>query len=114
MQAPLEITFRDMTASPSAEAFVERWADRLERAYDRIEHCAVTIEVPHRSQRQGKKFHVRIELRVPDQVIVVSRDPGVDPTHQDVFVAISDAFLAARRRLQEHARIQRGEVKHHA
>jgi ribosome-associated translation inhibitor RaiA len=114
MQAPLEITFRDMAASPAAEAFVERWAGRLERTYDRIEHCAVTIEVPHRSQRQGQKFHVRIELRVPDNFIVVSRDRSVDPAHEDVRVAISDAFVAARRRLQDHARIQRGDVKHHA
>jgi ribosome-associated translation inhibitor RaiA len=113
MPARLEIIFRGMTASPAVEALVERWATRLDRAFDRIHRCAVTIEQPHRSQHQGQTFHVRIEIGVPDAAIVVSRDHGDDPAHEDVHVAIADAFHAARRRLQDHVRIRRGEVKLH-
>ncbi len=61
----------------------------------------------------GWRFHVKLDLTVPGYEIAVSRDPERDPKHQDVYVALADAFRAARRRLSEHARILRGEVKHH-
>ena len=93
---------------------MHRWVARLEHAFERIERCAVVIEVPHRHQRQGNVFHVRVEVTVPDRTIAVSRDPGLDHAHEDVYVAIANAFRAARRQLQDHARIQRGDVKIHA
>lgn len=114
MKPPVDITFRAMEPSPAVVDAVNEWAERLAHSFDRIERCAVTIEVPHRHQRQGNTFHVRIELTVPNQMITVSRDPGLDHKHEDVYVAITDAFRAARRQLQDHARIQRGDVKLHA
>jgi len=103
-----------MTPSPCVEDAVRRWAARLEHTYDRIERCAVVIEVPHRHHRQGNTFHIRVEVTVPDRTIEVSRDPGLDHAHEDIYVAISDAFRAARRQLLDYARIKRGEVKVHA
>lgn len=114
MQLPVDITFRGMDPSPSVESAIKRWAERLDHASGKIQRCAVVVDVPHRSQRQGQTFQVRVELTVPDHTIAVSRDPGIDHTHEDVYVAIADAFRAARRQLQAHAEIQRGEVKLHA
>jgi ribosome-associated translation inhibitor RaiA len=111
---PVDIRFRGMTPSPAVEAAVHRWVERLARAFDRIIHCEVVIEEPHRSQRHGQGFHVRVEVAVPDCTIAVSRDPGLDPAHENVYVALNDAFRAARRQLQDHARIRRGDVKLHA
>lgn len=114
MQTPVDITFRGMPKSLAAEASVTRWVDRLARAFGRILRCTVVIEVPHRSQRQGQTFHVRVEIAIPDHVVEVSRDPGIDHTHEDLYMAISDAFRAARRQLQDRTQIQRGEIKLHA
>jgi ribosome-associated translation inhibitor RaiA len=114
MTVPLEITFRGMSPSPAVETSVRQWLDRLAVQFDRIQRCEVVIEVPHRSQQKGQTFRVRVELVVPDKVIEVARDPGIDHAHEDVYVAITDAFRAARRQLQAHAQIIRGEVKHHA
>ena len=111
---PIDITFRSMAPSPAVEETVQRWVARLEHAFDRIEHCSVVIEVPHRSQRRGKLFRIAIQLGLPGTTIAVSRDPGIDHAHEDIYVAIADAFRAARRKLHEHARILRGEVKLHA
>lgn len=113
MKAPVDITFRAMEPSPAVVDAINEWAARLEHSFERIERCAVIIEIPHRHQRQGNTFHVRIELTVPHQVITVSRDPGLDDKHEDVYVAIADAFRAARRQLQDHARVVRGDVKLH-
>ena len=114
VSTPVDITFRGMEPSTAVETSINEWVERLEHAFDRIERCAVVVEIPHRHQRQGNTFHVRVDLMVPDHVITASRDPGLDHTHEDVYVAISDAFRAARRQLQDHARIQRGDVKLHA
>lgn len=103
-----------MSPSPAVEAAIERWVERLDHKFARIQRCSVVIEVPHRSQRQGQTFHVRIDLAVPDRTLTVNRDPGLDPAHEDVYVAIADAFRAVRRQLLDHAAIQRGEVKLHA
>ena len=45
--------------------------------------------------------------------IVVGRDPEAHHAHEDVYVAIRDAFDATRRLLEDHVRRGRGEVKLH-
>jgi len=114
MPIPLDLTFRDMAPSDTVTTTVNRWLDRLDKLGQRIDHCSVVIERPHQSQRHGQGFHIRVELAVPDRVISVARDPARDEAHTNVHSAIADAFRAARRQLQEHAQIQRGEVKLHA
>lgn len=114
MQHPVEITFRGMDRSAAVEATVARWLDRLERTFDRIVRANVVIELPHRHSRHGQAFHVGIDITIPERTISISRDPGLDAAHEDVYIAVADAFRAARRKLAEHARITRGEVKLHA
>ncbi|MGE0867095.1 MAG: HPF/RaiA family ribosome-associated protein [Kofleriaceae bacterium] len=109
-----EITFRGMDPSPAAEAEITRCIIRVRDTYERITRCDVVVEQPHRHHRQGKVFHVRIEVTIPGGVINVSRDPGTDHAHEDLYAAIADAFRAARRQLQGYAEQRRGDVKLHA
>lgn len=108
MQRPLDILFRDMAPSAAVEAAIERWATRLEHLYGRIQSCAVVVEQPHHHHRQGNRFRVQVDLSVPGREIATR---GAE--HENAYVAISEAFRAARRQLQDHARIQRGDVKRH-
>jgi ribosome-associated translation inhibitor RaiA len=103
----VEITFRGMTPSLSAEMSARRWVERLRRGYANITSCKVVIEQPHRHHEHGNAFHVRVEVAVPGDVISVSRDPGDESTHVDVYAAIADAFRAARRQLQQYAAMRR-------
>jgi hypothetical protein len=50
---------------------------------------------------------------VPGQVLSVTQDPGNAEGHEDVYVAISDAFRAVRRQLQSYAAVRRREMKRH-
>jgi ribosomal subunit interface protein len=109
MHVPLEITFRGMSPSPAVESAVATWMERLRHVYDRIQNCHVWIDLPHRHRRRGSRFHVTISLALPDAASVVSQDE-----HSDVYLALAHAFVAARRQLQDHARIRRGDIKHHA
>jgi ribosomal subunit interface protein len=113
MQLPLQITFRKMGTSPSVEAHIRERAEALERHFDRITACRVVVEQSGRRQRKGKLYHIRIDLTVPGREIVVKRDPPEDHAHEDILVAVRDAFDAARRQLEDHARVARGDVKSH-
>jgi len=113
MQLPLQITFRNMEPSAAVEDRVRERMKRLEQYYERIMGCRVVVESPHRRRHQGKVFHVRIDLTLPHGELVVNREPEEDHAHEDVFVAIRDAFDAMQRQVQDYARKQRGAVKTH-
>jgi len=114
MQAPLQITFRHMDSSEAVAARIRERAGELERFFDRIISCRVVVECRHPRRRQGNLFRVRVDLKIPGREIAVGRDPAAHHSHEDVYVAIRDAFDAARRALEDHVRERRGEVKLHA
>jgi len=113
MQMPMQISFRDMEPSAAVETKIRERAAKLDRYYDRIMSCRVVVEAPHRRHHQGKLYHVRVDLTVPQGELVVSREPVDRHAHEDVYVAIRDAFDAAQRRLADYARRQRGDIKIH-
>lgn len=113
MQQPLQISFRHMEPSIAVEAKIREKASKLEQFYDRIMGCRVVVEAPHRHHHQGKLYHVRIDLTVPGGELVVSREHHEKQAHEDVYIAIRDAFNAAQRQLESYAQRQRGAVKHH-
>ena len=112
MRLPLQITFRNLTPSPGMETRIREKATKLETFYDGILGCRVVVDAPHRRLHQGKLFHVRIDLTVPDGEVVVTREPAEAHAHEDVYVAIRDAFDAARRQLEDYARRQRAAGGH--
>jgi ribosome-associated translation inhibitor RaiA len=114
MQIPLEITFHRMEASDAVEARIRHKVAGLERVYDRIMGCRVIVDAPHGHHHKGKLYQVRIYLTVPSAELAVSRAHHEAQAHEDIYVAIRDAFDAARRRLEDIARRHRGNVKVHA
>jgi ribosome-associated translation inhibitor RaiA len=113
MPLPVQITFRNMDPSPAVEAHIRERADALDRLFARIIGCWVALEASGRHQRKGRLYHVRVDLAVPGREIVVSRDPRAHQAHEDVLVAVRDAFDAVRRQLEDHVRVARGDVKTH-
>ena len=113
MQLPLQITFRHMESSDAVTARIRERAGELERFFDRIISCRVVVECRHPRRQQGNLFRVRIDLKVPGREITVGRDPAAHKAHEDIYVAIRDAFDAARRVLEDHVRERRGEMKTH-
>ena len=113
MQLPLEITFRNMEPSPAIEAKVQEKAHKLDRFFEHIMSCRVVVEAPHKHKNKGKLYHVRIDVTVPDDELVASREPDKNMAHQDVYVAMRDAFDAMARQLEAYAAKRRREVKTH-
>lgn len=109
MQSPLEITLRDIPESPAVEARIRDKVAKLERFFERISSCRVTVESPQHRKHQGKLYSVHIDITVPGGgELVVNR-----VQNEDIYVAIRDAFSAATRQLEDHSRVQRGDVKEH-
>lgn len=104
MVTPLHITFRNIRPSATIEAEVRRRAEKLGQFSDRIIHCEVTIEADGKHRQQGWLYEVRIDMTVPGKEIVACHNNR----HEDVLVAIREAFDAAIRQLQEFMRYRRG------
>lgn len=109
MQIPLEITLRDIPESPAVENRIREKVAKLDRFFDRIMSCRVTVESPQHRKHQGKLYSVHIDITVPGGgELVVNR-----VQNEDIYVAIRDAFNAATRQLEDHNRVRRGDVKEH-
>ena len=106
--AILEISYKNMGSSESLERQVRERFAQLEKIYDRLISCRVVIE---KAPEEGKTFHVRVDMVAPGRELVVRRDPGDNRAHSDAHVAIRDAFDAARRQLQDHARFVHGDIR---
>ena len=108
MQIPLQITIRDIEHSDALETHIRSKVEKLEEFFKHITSCRVVVEVPHKHHQQGKQFNVRLDIGVPGNEIVVNREHA-----EDVYVALRDAFGAAKRQLEDYARKLRGDVKTH-
>lgn len=107
MQIPIEITFRDMPSSSALEASIHEWASRLERVAP-IQRCTVVIERPNKHHRHGMPFQISLTVSTPGREIVVSHADRAE--HEDPYLAVSDAFRAARRQLLDFV-AQRREAR---
>jgi hypothetical protein len=129
---PTQVTLRGLAHSDEIESAIRERLRELEQFYPRIARCRVVINIPHRHRRDGRHFHMRIELTVPGRTsLVVSHEPSlhrdlkdvestslhkeseIDSVRRYAHVAVHEAFDAARRLLQDFAREQRGAVKSH-
>lgn len=106
MKVPLEISSRNIDLSTEMEQLIHEKAAKLNNFHDGIISCRVMVEVPHRSQRKGVFYNVRIDLTVPGGDVVVKREPG-----EDLYITICNAFDVAERQLKGFAEKQRGDVK---
>ena len=108
MDLPLQVTARDIELTDAIKTEIAERAEKLDKFYDRIMRCKVMVECPKRHQNDGKLYNLRIVIKVPGAELTVKRE-----LNKDLYVAIRDAFDAARRKLEDYAREQRGIVKHH-
>lgn len=110
----LDIQFQDIDRSDAIEANIREKAAKLAEHAARTTSCRVVVSRPKARGHQGHLYKVRVELEIPGRAfIVVDRDPGLDHSHEDVYVAIRDAFAAAGRRLEEQMERREGRGKYH-
>jgi hypothetical protein len=105
---PTQVVFHGLDHSDALAAAIRGHVAWLEHYSQRLVSCRVIVESPHRRRSRGRYIRVRIEATLPGVAPVVT-------THDDenISVAVTDAFAAARRRLEDAIRVQRHAVKIH-
>ena len=71
------------------------------------------MEIPHRRKNQGNVYQVRIDVTLPQQgELAVSHYPGGNiKAHEDVFLAVNNAFRAIERQIQKRKSCTNGKTK---
>ena len=114
METPLKISFKNMDRSEYVEKSIREKMDKLEQVYNGVTSCHVYVDAPHKQHRKGNQYEVRrIEVHVPGADLVVSNKPGDSNKHDDIYVALRDAFNAMGRQLKRRRRKITGEIKTH-
>lgn len=108
MQLTPHITIRDFPQSEALEHNIKEHINKLNQFYNRIMHCDVVVEQAQKQKHQGKLYRTRITMTVPSGEIVINKQ-----VHEDVYVSVRDAFNAARRKITNFSKVQRGVVKTH-
>lgn len=116
---PVDVVFLRMRRLHNAEDRIREKAHELLGVSPRLLGCRVVVDVPHRHVRGGKRFHVRVEMGLPNRAdVVVERGPAgraipgdpdrpmrrkadeIDGAFTDLTAVIQDVFDAAKRRLK--------------
>lgn len=95
-----QVVFRGIDHSEAVEAAVQKRIEKLGRICDEIKSLRVILESPHNYHHKGKVYHVGVEATIPNHDVVVTRDQHDNHSHEDIYVAIRDAFNAFERRLK--------------
>lgn len=108
------ISFLDFPESEAVRLAVENRIEKLAHFYERIVSCHVYISCPHRHRHTSDRiFRVLVRIHVPKKEIITGDHASGNESHTDIYIAITDAFDAAERILQDYARIRRNDVKAH-
>ena len=92
-----EITLRGMSQSDALETRIRDKVRKLSKLFPALTGCRVVAEVPNHRHQQGNQFLVRLDITLPGREVIVNRDH-----HEDIYVAVREAFRAARRQLNGH------------
>ncbi|HTY69941.1 MAG TPA: HPF/RaiA family ribosome-associated protein [Alphaproteobacteria bacterium] len=116
MQTPLEISFHNVPPSRRIEDSIRRRVLKLERIYQRLVGCRVSVEALHRQHRTGNVLSVHVEMFVPGGTLAISREPHYVRERRNrptIEASLRDAFRAAEARLKAFKEQQRGNTKLH-
>lgn len=107
---PCQIIFKGMDPSEAGRVEVRAWLDRLGPLTASMINGQVVIEAIDEGRRDDRRFYVRMELTMPEGVVTVGPDHPSNGAHEDVYVAIRNAFRAARRQLEISAQARPPEA----
>lgn len=111
MQVPVQLSFHGCDHSDALEAEIQGRVSKIEEYYGRIISCRVVVELPHKSHNQGKLFHINIDMSLPGAGHMLHNDHGKDHAHEDVHVAVRDAFNAIEHQLKKIVGKRRDEER---
>lgn len=116
MQVPVQVSFHGLDHSDAVEERVREKVGKLEQFCSDIISCRVTIELHHKNtsnaHRKGEPYHIALSVSVPGDELVVKQSPKGDELHEheDVGIALRDAFQAMERQVKDYVERRRATV----
>ena len=113
MDVPLEVVLKNVEHKKRIEEVIAEKVAKLEQVYDHITSCHVLVEQNPTHQKSKHSYHIRIDVCLPpSHEIVVKRDSGRN-SHEDIAKVLREAFVAARRQVEQVVDKQNKHVKAH-
>jgi len=88
-----QIIIRQMLRSEALSERIHELSEKLQGLFPQVSLCRVVVE-SEGSQRKGRPYLVSVTVRLPGSEIDAGRHQ-----HEDVYVALRDAFAAAENQL---------------
>ena len=100
MTTDFQIVFHNIDQSASISDAVNKRISKLQRFCDRILGGRVVLDSPHNNHHKGKVYSVVLEIHTPSKEVRVNQEQHDNHAHENLYVAIRDAFNAAERQLK--------------
>lgn len=113
MSIPTRVTFQGMDSSDALRTRIEARAQRLHRFAGDILECNVVVRACEHRHRHGNRYNVHARVTMRDREVEAGRTPVADSSHEDPYKAAAHTFDVLRRRIEDHVRRRRGDVKGH-
>jgi ribosomal subunit interface protein len=110
MTNDFQVVFHNIDQSDAIMDAVNKRISKLERYCDQIITGRVVLDCPHNNHHKGKVYKVGVEIHTPQKEVRVNQDKHDNHAHEDLYVAIRDAFNAADRQLKSIGKTVRGPV----
>ena len=100
MTNEFQVLFHNIDQTSALSQAVQKRIDKLARYCDQILSGRVVLDAPHNHHHKGKVYAVAIEIHVSSKKIIVNQGQHNNHAHEDLYIAIRDAFNAAERKLK--------------
>ena len=100
MTNEFQIVYHNIDQTEAISEAVQKRIDKLERYCEHIINGRVVLDSPHNNHHKGKVYSVTLEIHTPELEVRVNQDQHDNHAHEDLYVAIRDAFNAAERQFK--------------
>lgn len=100
MTNEFQVVFHNIDQSDAIMDAVNKRISKLERYCDQIITGRVVLDSPHNNHHKGKVYSVGLEIHTSQKEVRVNQEQHDNHAHEDLYVAIRDAFNAAERQLK--------------
>ncbi|MBL4821654.1 MAG: ribosome-associated translation inhibitor RaiA [Gammaproteobacteria bacterium] len=110
MTNDFQVVFHNIDQSDAIMDAVNKRIEKLERFCDQILTGRVVLDSPHNNHHKGKVYSVGLEIHTTKIEVRVNQEQHDNHAHEDLYVAIRDAFNAAERQLKSVDKKHRADV----
>jgi len=100
MPNEFQVVYHNIDQSDALTENVNKRIEKLRRFSHDIIGGRVVLDCPHNNHHKGKVFSVTVEIHTSGKEVIVRQAQHDKPAHEDIYVAVRDAFNAAERQLK--------------